>query len=49
MNLQTIFIDVVETPWLEEHRKSIIFFAIVAFLAIGTLIGIFVYRRKHKK
>lgn len=42
-------LDVVETPWLEENKRSIWFFSILALVAIGTLVGIFIYRRKHKK
>ena len=42
-------LDVVNTPWLEQHKSDIWFFSIFALLAIGTLVGIFIYRRKHKK
>ena len=41
-------LDVVETPWLEENKRGIIFFSVLAVLAIGTLVGIFIYRRRKK-
>jgi len=42
-------LDVVETPWAQEHKGAIWFFSILALIAIGTLVGIFIYRRKHKE
>ena len=49
MYSQLYLLDVVNTPWLEQHKTGIWFFSIFALLAIGTLVGIFIYRRKHKK
>ena len=41
--------DVVETPWLDANRKSILVLGIIAIAAIGGLAGVFIYRRRHKK
>jgi len=48
MHIQSFFLDVAKTPWVEENRSSILFFSAIALVAIGILVGIFIYRRKKK-
>lgn len=46
--MRLIFLDVVETPWIEEHGRDIIILSIMSIVAIVAVIGIFIWRKKRK-
>ncbi len=48
--MKTIFflLDVVETPWLQANKRNIVILSIISFVAIVTLVGFFIYRKKSK-
>ncbi len=42
-------LDVVEEPWLQRNSRDIIVLSIVALIAIGAIVGIFIWIKKKKK
>lgn len=41
-------LDVVEEPWLQRNSRDIIVLSIAALLAIGAIVGIFIWIKKKK-
>jgi ABC-type multidrug transport system permease subunit len=42
-------LDVVEEPWLQRNGRDIIVLSIAALVAIGAIVGIFIWIKKRKK
>jgi ABC-type multidrug transport system permease subunit len=42
-------LDVVEEPWLQRNGRDIIVLSIAALIAIGAIVGIFIWVKKRKK
>jgi len=42
-------LDVVEEPWLQRNGRDIIVLSIAALVAIGAIVGIFIWVKKRKK
>lgn len=46
--MRLFFLDVVETPWIEEHGRDIIILSTMSIVAIVAVVGIFMWRKKRK-
>jgi len=44
-----ILLDVVDEPWIVEHGRNIIILSIMALVALGAILVIFIWIRKRKK
>jgi len=47
--MKKYLLDVVEEPWLQRNGRDIIILSIMAFVAIGIIVGIFIWIKKKKK
>ena len=47
--MQSILLDVVEEPWLQRNGRDIIILSLMALVAIGIIVGIFMWIKKRKK
>jgi hypothetical protein len=47
--MRSILLDVVEEPWIVEHGRDIIILSIMSLIALGGIIGIFIWIKKRKK
>ena len=44
-----IFLDVVDEPWIVEHGRDIIILSVMGLVALGAILGIFIWMKKRKK
>ena len=47
--MESFLLDVVEEPWIVEHRRDIVILSIMALVALAAIVGIFIWIKKRKK
>lgn len=47
--MQSFLLDVVDEPWIVEHGRDVIILSIMALVALGAIVGIFMWIKKRKQ
>ncbi len=46
--MKFILLDVAQETFLQEHGRSIVILVVMALVATGAIVGIFIWRKKQK-